>query len=340
MPKVSDVPHLGKAIKDAIERGAPDVDLNDLPNLTDMSADKLTENVLAINAGCQNPRQKFVLEALVRHMHAFVKEVGLTPEEWMTGLEFLTKTGQMCSDIRQEFILLSDVFGVSALVDTLNHPKPEGATEATVLGPFWVEDARVVENGEAIAGEDKGEPMLVKGRILDTEGKPVPNCLIETWETDEDGYYDTQYSANGYVQDCRGRLYSDKDGNYAFRCVMPVPYPIPNDGPVGKLLRSMNRHVFRPAHLHMMFECEGYEKLVTALYFKGDIFLSSDAVFGVKSSLVEDPKKVTDAAEARKAGFKKDEFFLCERDFVLITTEQAAQELEKAKAKAKAEVKA
>lgn len=121
---------------------------------------------------------------------------------------------------------------------------------------------------------------------------------------------------------------------------MPVPYPIPNDGPVGKLLRSMGRHVFRPAHLHMMFEADGFEKLVTALYFKGDIFLSSDAVFGVKSSLVEDPTKVTDAAEARKAGFKKDEFFLCKRDFVLITTEQAKAELEKAKAKAKAEVAA
>ncbi|BEI86277.1 hypothetical protein CcaverHIS002_0605640 [Cutaneotrichosporon cavernicola] len=338
MPKVSDVPHVGKAILDAIQRGAPDVDLDDLPNLTDMSADKLTENVIAINQGCTNPRQKYVLEALVRHMHSFVKEVGLTPEEWMTGLEFLTKTGQMCTDIRQEFILLSDVFGVSALVDTLNHPKPPGATEATVLGPFFVEDAREVAIGGEIAGEESGEPMLVKGRILDTNGKPIPNCLIETWETDEDGYYDTQRSGeDGYVQDCRGRLYSDKDGNYAFRCVMPVPYPIPNDGPVGQLLRSMNRHVFRPAHLHMMFIADGYEKLITALYFKGDIFLSSDAVFGVKSSLVEDPKKVTDPAEARKAGFKKDEFYLCDRDFILITEQQAQEELVKAKAQAKAE---
>ncbi|GMK57195.1 hypothetical protein CspeluHIS016_0400290 [Cutaneotrichosporon spelunceum] len=341
MPKVSDVPHLGKAIMEAIERGAPDVDLATLPNLTDMSADKLTENVIAVNAGTPNPRQKFVLAALVRHMHAFVKEVGLTPEEWMHGLEFLTKTGQMCTDIRQEFILLSDIFGVSALVDTLNHPKPEGATEATILGPFFVEDAREVPNGGEIAGEESGQPMLVKGRILDMAGNPIPNCLIETWETDEDGYYDTQRSGeSGYVQDCRGRLYSDADGNYAFRCVMPVPYPIPNDGPVGQLLRGMNRHVFRPAHLHMMFIADGFEKLVTALYFKGDIFLSSDAVFGVKSSLVEDPKMVTDAAEARKAGFKKDQFLLCARDFVLITTEQAAEELVKAKAKAAEEAKA
>lgn len=199
--------------------------------------------------------------------------------------------------------------------------------------------------------------MLVKGRIVDTEGKPIPNCRIETWETvswqdpflgpstndqDEDGYYDTQYSGddNGYTQDCRGRLYSDAEGYYAFRCVMPVPYPIPNDGPVGKLLRSMNRHVFRPAHLHMMFEAQGFEKLITALYFKGDIFLTSDAVFGVKSSLVEDPKKVTDAAEAKKAGFKSDSFYLCKRDFVLITTDQAQEELKTAKAKARAEVTA
>lgn len=242
----------------------------------------------------------------------------------------------MCTDLRQEFILLSDVFGVSALVDTLNHPKPEGATEATVLGPFFVEDAREIQNGESIASDDKGEPMIVKGRILDMEGKPIPNCLIETWETDNDGYYDTQYGE--YDQDCRGRLRSDKDGNYAFRCVHPVAYPIPNDGPVGKMLRSMNRHVFRPAHLHMMFQAKGYEELITSLYFKGDIFLTSDAVFGVKSSLIVAPKEIKDEEAAKKYGFKKAPFWEVERDFILITEEQAQVELKKTKEAAAKEV--
>lgn len=251
------------------------------------------------------------------------------------GIQFLTKTGQMCTDLRQEFILLSDVFGVSALVDTLNHSKPEGATEATVLGPFFVEDAREIQNGESIASDDKGEPMIVKGRVVDMEGKPIPNCRIETWETDNDGYYDTQYGE--YDQDCRGRLHTDKDGNYAFRCVYPVAYPIPNDGPVGQMLRSMNRHVFRPAHLHMMFQAEGFEELITSLYFEGDIFLTSDAVFGVKSSLITDPKKVEDEAEAKKYGFKKAPFFELNKDFVLITTDQAKVQLEKARAEVKRE---
>lgn len=146
-------------------------------------------------------------------------------------------------------------------------------------------------------------------------------------DQDEEGYYDTQYS--DFAQDCRGRLYTDAEGNYAFRCVVPVAYPIPNDGPVGKLLRSMNRHVFRPAHLHMMFQKEGMEELITSLYFKGDIFLTSDAVFGVKSSLIEDPKKITDDAEAKKYGFKHGPFQLVERDFVLITTEEAKAQIAK-----------
>lgn len=162
--------------------------------------------------------------------------------------------------------------------------------------------------------------MLVKGRITDTAGRGVGGCLIETWETDEDGFYDTQYAE--YAQDCRGRLRTDADGYYAFRCVKPVAYPIPNDGPVGQLLRSMGRHVFRPSHLHMMFQARGFVELITSLYFKGDIFITSDAVFGVKSSLITDPRKVSDAAEAHRYGFKSDEFWLLEKDFVLVTADE------------------
>lgn len=162
--------------------------------------------------------------------------------------------------------------------------------------------------------------MLVKGRVTDLNGKGIAHCLIETWETDEDGFYDTQYAE--YEQDCRGRLYTDDDGNYAFRCVKPVAYPIPNDGPVGQLLRSMGRHVFRPSHLHMMFHAKGFVELITSLYFKGDIFITSDAVFGVKSSLITDPKKVEDAEAAKKYGFKSKEFWELQKDFVLVTPEE------------------
>nr|XP_031860273.1 uncharacterized protein CI109_004157 [Kwoniella shandongensis]KAA5527345.1 hypothetical protein CI109_004157 [Kwoniella shandongensis] len=324
MPKLSDVAHLGKAVREALDRGAPDIELSTLPELLDLSADKITDNVLRINENTPDPRQKYVTETLVKHLHDFVREVNLTTEEWMASIEFLTRTGQTCTDLRQEFILLSDVFGVSALVDILNHPKPEGATEGTVLGPFFVEDAKTIEYGDSIAQEGRGEYMLVKGRVVDLQGKPVPRCLIETWETDQDGFYDTQYAS--YEADCRGRLYTDKDGNYAFRAVLPVAYPIPNDGPVGQLLRSMNRHVFRPAHLHMMFQADGQEELVTSLYFKGDMFLTSDAVFGVKSSLVVDPKLITDKAEAKKWGFKHSPFYMVEKDFVLVSKDEADRE--------------
>ncbi|GFZ47217.1 hypothetical protein JCM24511_04960 [Saitozyma sp. JCM 24511] len=301
MPKLSELAHLGKAVKDALSRGAPDIEISSLPKSLDLSPDKVTETVIAINANTPNPRQKYVNDALVRHLHAFVREVSLTTDEWMSAIEFLTITGQTCTSRRQEFILLSDIFGVSALVDIINHPKPAGATESTVLGPFFVEDSKM--------------------------GRGVPDCLIDTWETDHEGYYDTQY--DNYEADCRGRLLTDSNGSFAFRAIKPVAYPIPNDGPVGQLLRSMNRHVFRPAHLHLKLVAEGFDQLITTLYFKGDTFLTSDAVFGVKSSLIEDPVLIDDAKESRKHGFKRPSFLLVERDFVLLTSDEACEERER-----------
>ncbi|MCO5598541.1 hypothetical protein L7F22_052638 [Adiantum nelumboides] len=265
---------VGKAVLDAIKSGAPNVDLDLLPNLMDMSPASITENVIAINSLCKDKRQKFLFEKLVTHLHDFTREVGLTTEEWMTAIQFLTSTGKICSDIRQEFILLSDILGVSALVDSMNHPVTASATEGTVLGPFFTEDAKEIKAGDSIASEGKGEYMWCEGRIIDIDGNPIPNCKIETWETDDEGKYDTQYEGRSEA-DCRGRLISDEQGYYSYRAILPTPYPIPNDGPVGALLKSLNRHVFRPAHLHMMFYCEGYETLITALYFKGDPYLKS-----------------------------------------------------------------
>lgn len=271
-----------KANKLAAEHG---VDLSKLPKTLDMSAESITGNVHAINSYCPDERMKFVFKSLVTHLHDFVRETSLTTEEWMTALEFLTETGQKCTDIRQEFILLSDSLGVSSLVDSLNNAKPPGATEATVLGPFFTTDALEFNNGESIASEDKGDYMWVEGKVLDTKGNPIAHCLIDTWETDGHGLYDTQYAQRG-GPDCRGRIYTKDDGSFYFRAIVPVSYPIPSDGPVGRMVKALGRHVYRPAHLHMMLSAPGFEKLTTALYFEGDPYLTSDAVFGVKSSLI------------------------------------------------------
>ncbi|KAJ6621463.1 intradiol ring-cleavage dioxygenase [Mycena sp. CBHHK59/15] len=310
------------ARKLAIQHG---IDLSKLPKIIDMSADSITENVIAMNSNCQDERMKFVFKSLVTHLHDFVRETSITTEEWMTALEFLTATGQMCTDIRQEFILLSDALGVSALVDSINNAKPPGATEATVLGPFFTTDALEFENGDTIASEGKGDYMWVEGKVLDTKGNPIPGCLIDTWETDGHGLYDTQYSERG-GPDCRGRLRTKEDGSFFFRAVVPIAYSIPSDGPVGKMLNTLDRHVFRPAHLHMMLEAPGFEKLVTALYFKGDPYLTSDAVFGVKSSLVCEPTIETDVEVTRARGFKDAKTHkVLKRDFVLATMEEGAE---------------
>ncbi|KAJ6568404.1 intradiol ring-cleavage dioxygenase [Mycena vulgaris] len=311
-----------KANKLAAEHG---IDLSKLPEILDMSAESITENVHAMNSNCPDERMKFVFKNLVTHLHDFVRETSITTEEWMTALEFLTQTGQKCTDIRQEFILLSDALGVSSLVDSMNNAKPPGATEATVLGPFFTTDALEFENGESIASEGKGDYMWVEGKVLDTKGNPIPNCLIDTWETDGHGLYDTQYAQRG-GPDCRGRLHTTADGSFFFRAIVPVSYPIPSDGPVGKMVKSLGRHVYRPAHLHMMLEAPGFEKLVTAFYFKGDPYLTSDAVFGVKTSLIVDTTTETDIAVTRARGFKEATTHkVLKQDFVLATLEEGAE---------------
>lgn len=283
----------------------------------------ITENLLKLTQMAENPRTKFLFTRLIAHLHQFVEETSLTTEEWMTTINFLTRTGQICTPIRQEFILLSDVLGVSALVDGLNNPRVSGGTASSVLGPFYTEDAPDVNIGDTIASEGKGEHMYVEGRVLDTNGKPVPNAVIETWETDSEGFYDTQYSDRARP-DCRGKLQSDEEGRYSYRAVVPVAYAIPGDGPVGELLLHLNRHNMRPNHLHVSVEAPGYRKLVTALYAKGDEWLSSDAVFGVKGSLVVDLKVVDNEEEARRRGFPNGKSFkLLQYDFVLVPTEEA-----------------
>ncbi|TFK41773.1 Intradiol ring-cleavage dioxygenase [Crucibulum laeve] len=209
------------------------------------------------------------------------------------------------------------------LVDSINNAKPPGVTESTVLGPFFTADAHEFQNGESIASEGKGDYLYVEGRILNTAGEPIANAIIDTWETDGHGLYDTQYT-NRLEPDCRGRLHSAADGTYSFRAVVPVPYPIPDDGPVGVLVRSLGRHMYRPAHLHMMIEAPGYEKLTTALYFNGDPYLTTDAVFGVKQSLIVDTQLITDTEVTKARGFPEAKAHaLLQRDFILATPAEA-----------------
>lgn len=254
--------------------------------IRNFNEDTLTEAVLARLAGTPDARLKVVMESLVRHLHAFVREVRPTPEEWFEGISFLTRTGHLCDDKRQEFILMSDTLGVSMLVDAINFSKTGGATENTVLGPFFVEDAPEMRMGDNIVkAGTPGDPCAVSGSVASTDGTPLANAIIDVWEAGGDGFYDVQKPDGTNL---RARFRTGADGKFDFRCVRPVSYPVPHDGPVGKMLAATGRHPMRPGHLHFVIEAPGFEKLVTHLFVRGDEFLDSDAVFGVKDSLIVD----------------------------------------------------
>jgi len=227
-----------------------------------------------------------VMESAVTHLHAFVKEVEPTMEEWFQAIMYLTETGQMCDDKRQEWILTSDTLGVSMLVDAINHRRPAGATENTVLGPFHVGGAPELPMGANICRDGKGAPCRVSGRITDEAGNPVAGARVDVWQTNDDGFYDVQQPGEQPDMNMRGLFTTGADGSYAYQTVKPLPYSIPTDGPVGKMLSAMGRHGMRPAHIHYIVEAEGYETLVTHIFVSGDPYLESDSVFGVKDSLI------------------------------------------------------
>lgn len=253
--------------------------------MRDLVDERLTEEVIARFENSKSPRYKEIMQSLVKHLHAFVSEVELTEEEWFAGIDFLTRTGHITDENRQEFILLSDVLGASMLLVGINNQKPDAATEATVFGPFFVEGSPRFTNGDDIANGAPGEPCFMQGRVLSAAGEPVPDALIEVWQSDEEGYYDVQYDDLSETRG-RGHLYSDEDGRYYFWSVRPEAYPIPYDGPVGELLEAAGRSPMRPAHVHFMVKAEGYETLVTHVFADGDEHLDSDAVFGVKGDLI------------------------------------------------------
>ncbi|UVA80927.1 intradiol ring-cleavage dioxygenase [Pandoraea commovens] len=245
----------------------------------------ITQEAIDRLTGTPDPRVREVLTSLIRHLHDFARDVNLTEDEWARGIAFLTATGQKCDDKRQEFILLSDVLGLSMLTVAMNNAKPPECTEATVFGPFFVDGAPHYENGDDVANGASGEPCEVSGSIRGLDGRPVASARIDVWQADAQGLYDVQRDDLDTAQG-RGVLHADDAGTYRFHTVLAEAYPIPTDGPVGELLAATARHPWRPAHLHFRIEAPGYETLVTHVFREDDKWLDSDAVFGVRQSLI------------------------------------------------------
>lgn len=272
--------------------------------MRNLNEDTITQAVIERFSRTPDPRLKEILTSLIQHLHAFAREVHLTEDEWFKGIDFLTRTGHMCNETRQEFILLSDTLGLSMLTVAMNNKKPAGCTESTVFGPFYVAGSPEYSNGDDVANGAHGKPCVVRGRVRSLDGKPVPGARLEVWQADAEGNYDVQYADLAHAQ-ARGSLHADDQGAFHFRTIVAEAYPIPTDGPVGEMLRASRNHPWRPAHLHFMITAPGYETLITHVFRDGDTYLDSDAVFGVRQSLVADWVEQPDGT------------YLLEYDFVL-----------------------
>jgi hydroxyquinol 1,2-dioxygenase len=263
--------------------------------------DTLTDAVVARLKKTKNPRLREIMQSAVKHLHAFAREVNLTEEEWFEGIKFLTAVGQKCDDKRQEFILLSDILGLSMMLVAVNHKGAPGATEATVLGPFFAHGAKEYGYGADLRqhASQKGEDVWVSGRILSVDGKPIPDAVLDIWQAKADGIYDLQ---TGGEFELRGRVKANEKGEYAFASYKPKFYSVPIDGPVGDLIRATTNDHMRPAHMHAIVSAPGYQQVITHVFVEGDPHLDDDAVYAVKDSLVAKYHKVNDAAEAKKLG--------------------------------------
>jgi catechol 1,2-dioxygenase len=262
----------------------------------------VTDEAVASLRDTADPRLRELLSGLIRHLHAFALETRLTQAEWERAIGFLTETGQTCTDTRQEFILLSDVLGLSMLVETINGDREAGATESTVLGPFHMTESPVRELGANIDLVGGGEPCVVSGRIVSGDGTPLPGALLDVWQADGNGFYDVQQPDVQPPGNGRGLFTTDAEGRFWFRTCVPSPYPIPTDGPVGELLKATGRHPYRPAHIHFIASADGHTPVTTHIFVAGSDYLDSDAVFAVKQSLVEDFTPTDDPSLAREFG--------------------------------------
>jgi hydroxyquinol 1,2-dioxygenase len=277
--------------------------------MQDLDENTVTEAALAQMANTPDPRMKEIMDAAVRHLHAFARDVKLTPAEWLTGIQFLTAVGQACTPFRQEFILLADVLGVSALVNAMHDRKArELGTQSSLLGPFYREGAPELPLGASIVANPSAPLIVVYGQVTDNNGKPVPHALVQIWQTSEHGLYDLQAEDAADRMDLRANFRCDAQGRYHFRTVRPLGYSIPMDGPVGEMVKAQNRHGFRPSHIHFLIGGEGYRELVTALYFGDDEHIDSDTVFGVSGSLVvgakDDPASPVPGLKAVRYDFR------------------------------------
>ncbi|ENV33755.1 dioxygenase family protein [Acinetobacter gerneri] len=275
------------------------------------SAIKSFENI-------SDARPKMLIQKLVKAIHEYIDDVELTQQEWEMAIDFLTRTGQLCHEQRQEYILLSDVLGVSMLVDEINHSKNHEQTPSTVFGPFFIANMPVRHYADSIIEEKVGDemPLLVKGKIFNQQGEAIKNAKIEVWQTAENGMYSGQ-DPDQPVANLRGAFMSQENGEYAFKSILPVSYQIPSDGTVGELLNYSKRHFWRPAHIHFMIIAEGYQPLVTHLFIQNDEYLQGDAVFGVKDRLIVGfEQKQADATSKQQFGLDES-FNLIEYDFVL-----------------------
>lgn len=281
------------------------------------SEERSAEVVNASFAGTRDPRLREVLRSLVRHLHDFVKDVELTEDEWNAAIAYLTATGHQCDDRRQEFVLLSDVLGVSMLVETINHRTRGVATESTVLGPFHVVESPPRPIGANIALTGEGEACLVTGRVTGPDGEPVGGATVDVWQADAEGYYDVQRPGTVPATNLRGLFTTEPDGSFWFRTIVPRYYPIPDDGPVGALLAATGRHPNRPAHIHFLVQADGYAPVTTHVFAAGSPYLDSDAVFGVKPSLVRDFTVVRDPERAARLGLP-DRFRTVDFEIVLL----------------------
>jgi catechol 1,2-dioxygenase len=266
------------------------------------SEERSADLVAGSFAGTPDPRLREILTSLVEHLHGFAKKVALTQGELDAAIGFLTRTGQKCDEVRQEFVLLSDVLGLSMLVDAISTRTSSAATESTVLGPFHMVDSPPRELGDSISVVDGGEPTLITGQVLAVDGAELGGATVDVWQADDQGFYDVQKPESVPVGDLRGLFTCDAHGRFAFRTILPAPYPIPFDGPVGTLLAATGRHPYRPAHIHFIASAAGHATLTTHVFVEGSPYLDSDAVFGVKDSLVTDFPLVEDADLADRFG--------------------------------------
>jgi len=283
------------------------------PNFTEETA---TDIVLSRMGADVSPRLRQVMTSIISHVHAIVREVEPTQDEWLQAIMFLTRTGQLSDDVRQEFILLSDTLGVSMLVDAINNRKGQGGTESTVLGPFYAAGSPELSLGANIAREPDGQPCFLSGHVRAPDGSPIAGARLDVWHSNSEGFYNVQQLDTQPAGNLRGVFHTDADGRWWFRSIMPSSYPVPEDGTVGNLLRAMGRHAWRPAHVHFIISAPGFQTLTTHLFVNGDQYLDSDTVFGVKDSLIVDFERHPDPREFAERGLSEP-FFTASYEFVL-----------------------